>query len=1016
MSKLLDTALAYARNGTPVFPVHSSDKGQCSCNHAECESQGKHPRTQHGFKDATTDESQIKKWWEMWPDANLAIPTGEVSGISVVDIDSPHGEGSYKRHLASLPQSRMHATPNDGKHILFLYNDQLRQGGAFWPGIDTRNDGGYIVVPPSTIDGRPYTVFRDRDMAALVTLPKELLATPSDNGTQPDAPQTENWVSQLLRAGAPLKNRNTSAARLIGYFHSKGMAVDIIAAQMQDFASRCTPPMDPTELHRTIESVTRYQQRAAEAQITNPPIERRHGEDFIYTWEEHQISLSLSSVHHSRDGLQARLEITTTRPGMNPRVHGPVNWGLYSTSGRATLVRYLKSRIEEIDWGSILETTAKLASDTFENSVPVILLSPTNATPPRFAIHPFVSEGETTIMFGRGDGGKSYISLALALAMHSNIQVGPFAPITPHRGLYLDWETNDKTHAWRLKQLLAGQQLEGIATDLPYMRCYAPLTEHLRGIKKAITDFSVSYVVIDSAAAACGGEPEKAEMALRFMNALRSLNVSATVIAHSVKLKSGGMPFGCYSADTEVLTQNGWKNHPDVTIEDFVACFDLETGALKWGKPTALHRYEYDGDMVHLHGASLDMLVTPNHRMVVKPGYDLPIGSSRTLKNSRTWDFHNAEDLGATNWLMPFGTTGINDSRASHPDWQDTNWARFLGWWISEGCLNSGAPVLTQQLGSLADAMKSTVQALGYEYRAWEGRSRPHEQPVMQMRLRGAIPLGAWLKAHCGEGAKNKRLPDLVLSEAPRQWRQALFDALIDGDGHIRKSGAMDYSTTSPQLADDIQALAITLGYSASIRAYPRAKLLHLDRYSVRIGHRKHLSLRTRHHDQTPYTGTVHCLTVPTGAYVTRRNGHTGISGNSVFWHNEPRATFEVIPSLEDRPNEINVGIYNRKSNNAAKSKPVGLQLVFADNAVRLNQIDIQGVPDLASKTSVKDQIFALLKNQQLTVSEIADELELPENTVLQTLNRHKNVMFTALPDTHPTLWARHPRFDEVTS
>lgn len=672
---LLDAALKYAQQGWHVFPAHCVRDGRCSCN-LECSSPGKHPRTMNGLKDATTDQEQIAKWWGTWPEANVATRTGEVSGTSVVDLDGDEGKASYQEALhTQLPATLTHKTPR-GMHLIFKYHPGLKQTAAVLPGVDIRNDGGYIIAPPSRNDEAEYQVVRNLPPALLTTIPLELgKKQPRNGNSSAPLPESETWVTDLLRNGAPDKKRNDSATKLIGYFHSKGIPADIIEAQMAEFAERCDPPMDLTELRRTIESVTRYQQRAAEAQILDPPVERHDGEDLVYEWEEHQVTIKLSNVHHSRDGLQARIEITTTRPGRNPKVHGPVNWGLYSTSGRNSLLSYLKKRIDDIDWGSILENTAKLASDTFEESAPVVLLSTVKPTAPAFAVRPLVSEGETTVMFGTGDSGKSYLSLALALALHSNTQIGPFTPIVPHRTLYLDWETNKETHAWRLQQLLAGHGIDSAVPDIAYMRCYAPLSDHLRAVKKAITDHSLSYVVIDSAAAACGGEPEKAELALRFMNALRSLNVSATVIAHSVKANSGGMPFG------------------------------------------------------------------------------------------------------------------------------------------------------------------------------------------------------------------------------------------------------------------------------------------------------------------------------------------------SVFWHNEPRATFEIMPSTDERPNEINVGVYNRKSNNAPKSKPMGLQLAFTETSVKLSQIDIQSVPDLAGKTSIKDQIFALLKNQQLTVSEISDELDLAENTILQTLKRNEGMLFTTLPNTHPALWARHARF-----
>src|SRR5258708_4797649 len=80
-------SLWYAANGFPVFLVHSAPNGRCSCGKSDCEHPGKHPRTKHGFKDATTDPEKIKKWWGKWPDANIGIPTGAPSRLLILDID-----------------------------------------------------------------------------------------------------------------------------------------------------------------------------------------------------------------------------------------------------------------------------------------------------------------------------------------------------------------------------------------------------------------------------------------------------------------------------------------------------------------------------------------------------------------------------------------------------------------------------------------------------------------------------------------------------------------------------------------------------------------------------------------------------------------------------------------------------------------------------------------------------------------------------------------------------------------
>jgi len=50
---------------------------------------GKRPLTDHGVKDATTDEATIRGWWARWPDANIGIATGH--GLVVIDVDRRRG-------------------------------------------------------------------------------------------------------------------------------------------------------------------------------------------------------------------------------------------------------------------------------------------------------------------------------------------------------------------------------------------------------------------------------------------------------------------------------------------------------------------------------------------------------------------------------------------------------------------------------------------------------------------------------------------------------------------------------------------------------------------------------------------------------------------------------------------------------------------------------------------------------------------------------------------------------------
>ena len=73
VASLLDAALHYALTlRIPVFPCNPDDK---------------RPLTLHGFKDASREEAQVRAWWTRFPDAMIGIPTGEISGVWVLDID-----------------------------------------------------------------------------------------------------------------------------------------------------------------------------------------------------------------------------------------------------------------------------------------------------------------------------------------------------------------------------------------------------------------------------------------------------------------------------------------------------------------------------------------------------------------------------------------------------------------------------------------------------------------------------------------------------------------------------------------------------------------------------------------------------------------------------------------------------------------------------------------------------------------------------------------------------------------
>ena len=134
------------RRGWPVFP---------------CQPGSKEPATKHGFHDATTDPERISRWWKRQPAANLAIATG-APGPDVLDVDQRGDAGSGFAAYSRLREaglldgvSAIVATPGGGLHAYFAGTAQA-SGRLPRHHLDFKARGGYVLAPPSQVNGKPY--------------------------------------------------------------------------------------------------------------------------------------------------------------------------------------------------------------------------------------------------------------------------------------------------------------------------------------------------------------------------------------------------------------------------------------------------------------------------------------------------------------------------------------------------------------------------------------------------------------------------------------------------------------------------------------------------------------------------------------------------------------------------------------------------------------------------------------------------------------------------------------------
>ena len=263
---MIESALEYARRGFKVFPLHTPDaSGRCSCHKADCDSIGKHPRTMSGLTDATDDEAQIRRWWDMWPDANIGIRTGEVSGFVAVDVDPAHGGTASLKQLledyGSLEEKYFAKTGGGGWHILFAHpgfyvkttNSRAQKEPTFGNGIDIKGDGGYIVASPSLhVSGNRYA-WGENLPERIPNLPQWLKVKLASAVSTPAGP-----IGDVEGALIPEGKRNVTMASLAGTMRRRGMGEAEIYVALAEVNHRCQPPLEDAVIRKISHSVSRY--------------------------------------------------------------------------------------------------------------------------------------------------------------------------------------------------------------------------------------------------------------------------------------------------------------------------------------------------------------------------------------------------------------------------------------------------------------------------------------------------------------------------------------------------------------------------------------------------------------------------------------------------------------------------------------------------------------------------------------------------------------------------------------
>jgi hypothetical protein len=543
-ANLLEAALNYAEQGWPVFPLHSPNGGLHACDEGPacknagnqacdcykgptCEDPGKHPRTQHGFKDATDDQLSVRRWWKTWPQANIGLAVRP--GFVIVDVDGKEGSKALQAANYQLPPTALQTTGR-GAHYLYRTHLTIPPRGHILPKVDLRGPGSYVVAAPSLhASGARYgwQIGLEEIEAAPPWL--EQFA-----GKLPSSESRERVNMAALLQGVDEGRRKLELFRAACKLRGADVPYDLALALVQEAAANCRPPLEAAEAERKVaEAYRKYPANITDRDL--PADVTLLGPESVMV-EYPQARFVFADLEKSGRELSTEMEVTCQLPGKSQEPYiQRIN--LLSMSTREACRRELDGIFgKEVGWTALLSKAAAKAQDAYLRVDRSVCTSDIAAPPAiQFLVEGLVPEDGLTIFFGAGSSTKTYQLYQMALCVSRG---EPFVGRGTRRTrvMVIDYETGQGMYGLRMRRLCEGlglgPDLSGARDVIYWWAQGIPLEDQIDSIRRCIDAHQIGALFLDHIAAACGGDATEQAVASRFQRTLGKLGLPMVGLAH----------------------------------------------------------------------------------------------------------------------------------------------------------------------------------------------------------------------------------------------------------------------------------------------------------------------------------------------------------------------------------------------------------------------------------------------------------------------------------------------------